>query len=135
MIHQTKLYQEVWFLYHDTIRHGNLTSSYTTIENKDEKEEMLKISVEFLPYDYSSHSVTEYFYLKDLFSSKEELEKALNEKYQNKKRKLYDEIKNKDDLIKYCFNNPVCLCEEYTDWNARNIIRELAKEKFNIELE
>lgn len=135
MIHQTKLYQEVWFLYHDTIRHGNLTSSYTTIENKDEKEEMLKISVEFLPYDYSSHSVTEYFYLKDLFSSKEELEKALNEKYQNKKRKLYDEIKNKDDLIKYCFNNPVCLCEEYTDWNARNIIRKLAKEKFNIELE
>lgn len=134
MIYHTKIYREVWFLYHDTIRHGNLTTSYATVERKDDKEETLKISVEFLPYDYSSHSITEYFYLKDLFSSKEELEKALNEKYQNKKRKLFNEIKNKDDLIKYCFNNSVCLCEEYTDWDARNIIKELAKEKFNIEL-
>lgn len=92
MIYHTKIYREVWFLYHDTIRHGNLTTSYATVERKDDKEEMLKISVEFLPYDYSSHSITEYFYLKDLFSSKEKLEKALNEKYQNKKRKLFNYI-------------------------------------------
>lgn len=95
MIHQTKLYQEVWFSYHDTIRHGNLTSSYKIMENKNEKAEMLKISVEFLPYDYSSYSVTEYFYLKDLFSSKEELEKALNEKYQNKKENYMMKLKIK----------------------------------------
>lgn len=70
-----------------------------------------------------------------LFSSREVLEKHLADEKASCIARIRSQIQTKDDMIRFMFNHPVACCEEYTDWNAREAVKQIACEKWNIKLE
>lgn len=48
---------------------------------------------------------------------------------------ICSEIRTVEDLVAYMYSHPVCLCEEYTDWDARKAVALKAKELLGVNLE
>ena len=69
-----------------------------------------------------------------VFKTQEECLQYINNKNNNKKEQYKLEIKTKDDLIRFLFENTCSSAEEYTDYNARAAAIEKAKE-FGIDLQ
>lgn len=57
---------------------------------------------------------------------------AKNEKLRDKYR---SQIQSSRDLVMFMYSYHVSCCEEYTDWDARFVAKEKAKELFGLELE
>lgn len=70
----------------------------------------------------------------DLYPSKEALLAAMSEKEQKYIGEIKEKIQTKEDCIIYLYNNHVAAGTEYTDWTARRAIREIALEKWGMEL-
>ena len=49
--------------------------------------------------------------------------------------KYRSQIQSRGDLVKFMYEHNVSCCEEYTDWEARAVAKEKAKEIFGLELE
>lgn len=57
---------------------------------------------------------------------------AESEKLRDKYR---SQIQGSGDLVRFMYEHNVSCCEEYTDWEARAVAKEKAKEIFGLELE
>ena len=61
----------------------------------------------------------------------EAAQKAESEKLRNEYRA---QIQNPKDLVAFMYNHNTSCCEEYTDWDARAVAAEKAREFFGLEL-
>lgn len=71
----------------------------------------------------------------DLYASRDELISALKKESEDKIDKIKSEIHDVNDLVKFMYDHCVASAEEYTDWDARRVVREIAKEMLGLELE
>lgn len=71
----------------------------------------------------------------DLYPSKEDLIAAMYKASQEKIAEIKASIRTKEDCIAFMFHHTVSCAEEYTDWTARKAIQEIAKERWNLDLE
>lgn len=74
-------------------------------------------------------------YFDDLYSSKEDLMKAMFDEAMRKTAEIKASIQTKDDCIRFMFSHTVSCAEEYTDWTARRAVQQIAKERWGLELE
>ena len=72
--------------------------------------------------------------LKDAFTSKEEIVAYLNQKTEKYKADIKAQIHSVTDLVKFMYDNTVSSADEYTDWDARSAVREIAKDMLDIDL-
>lgn len=72
--------------------------------------------------------------LKDLYSSREELQKELKKEEEKKIAEIKAKIKDANDLVAFMYDHCVACAEEYTDWTARRAVKEIAKEILGLEL-
>lgn len=61
----------------------------------------------------------------------EAAQKSESEKLRNEYRA---QIQNPKDLVAFMYNHHTSCCEEYTDWDARAVAAEKAREFFGLEL-
>ena len=72
--------------------------------------------------------------LKNLYASREELQKELKKEEEEKIAEIKAKIKDTGDLVAFMYDHCVACAEEYTDWTARRAVKEIAKEMFGLEL-
>lgn len=73
------------------------------------------------------------YHIDKLYTSVDELKKAIEEKFANDVQALKDSIKTIEDLLIFPLLH--CLCgEEYTEYEAIHAYKAKAKELFNIDL-
>lgn len=72
--------------------------------------------------------------LKNLYASREELQKELKKEEEKKIAEIKAKIKNAGDLVAFMYDHCVACAEEYTDWTARRAVKEIAKEMLGLEL-
>lgn len=72
--------------------------------------------------------------LKNLYASKEELQKELKKEEEKKIAEIKAKIKNANDLVAFMYDRCVACAEEYTDWTARRAVKEIAKEILGLDL-
>lgn len=70
-----------------------------------------------------------------LFPTREALEKHMAEEKNARAAKIRSQIQTKEDMIRFLFDHPVACCEEYTDWDARETVKQIAHEKWGIRLD
>ena len=93
------------------------------------------VKVDYIPdKEYGNHAFREIF-LEDLFPSKEYMYKAMYEHAQAKTAEIRASIRTKDDCIRFLYNNNVSNDGIYTDWISRRAIKEIAKERWGLDLE
>ena len=72
--------------------------------------------------------------LKNLYASREELQKELKKEEEKKIAEIKAKIKDAGDLVTFMYDHCVACAEEYTDWTARRAVKEIAKEMLGLEL-
>ena len=72
--------------------------------------------------------------LKNLYASREELQKELKKEEEEKIAEIKAKIKDTGDLVAFMYDHCVACAEEYTDWTARRAVKEIAKEMLGLEL-
>lgn len=72
--------------------------------------------------------------LKNLYASREELQKELKKEEEKKIAEIKAKIKDAGDLVTFMYDHCVACAEEYTDWTARRAAKEIAKEMLGLEL-
>lgn len=72
--------------------------------------------------------------LKDLYASREELQKELKKEEEKKIAEIKAKIKDVGDLVEFMYDHCVACAAEYTDWTARKAVKEIAKEMIGLEL-
>ena len=73
--------------------------------------------------------------LTNIYASREELLEA-NRKASAKQIAEYkNQMQDIEGLVRFMFDNTVSLAEEYTDWDARDAVKERAKELLGIDLD
>ena len=72
--------------------------------------------------------------LKNLYASREELQKELRREEEKEIAEIKSKIKDANDLVAFMYNHCVACAEEYTDWTARRAVKEIAKEMLGLEL-
>ena len=73
--------------------------------------------------------------LKNLYASREELQKELKKEEENKIAEIKAKIKDASDLVAFMYDHCVACAEEYTDWTARRAVKEIAKEMLGLDLD
>ena len=73
--------------------------------------------------------------LKNLYASREELQKELKKEEEKKIAEIKAKIKNAGDLVAFMYDHCVACAEEYTDWTARRAVKEIAKEMLGLDLD
>ncbi len=73
--------------------------------------------------------------LRDLYSSREELQAELKKAEEKKIDEIKSKIKDVNDLVAFMYDHCVASAEEYTDWIARRAVKEIAKEMLGLELQ
>ena len=73
--------------------------------------------------------------LKNLYASREELQKELKKEEENKIAEIKAKIKDASDLVAFMYDHCVACAEEYTDWTARKAVKEIAKEMLGLDLD
>lgn len=84
----------------------------------------------YIIYDRGSYSIKE----ENVFNSREEAIKIINERSQKQVEDFISQIDTIEDLVVFMYNHNVCVAEEYTDWEAREAAK-IKAEEFGIELE
>lgn len=70
-----------------------------------------------------------------LFKSREALEKHIAAENSARAAEIRAQIQTKDDMIRFMFGHTVSCAEEYTDWFARETVKQIALEKWGITLD
>ena len=73
--------------------------------------------------------------LKNLYASREELQKELKKEEEEKIAEIKAKIKDASDLVAFMYDHCVACAEEYTDWTARKAVKEIAKEMLGLDLD
>lgn len=71
--------------------------------------------------------------LENLFATKEELTAFIRARNTKKIQEIKNSLTDVNALVTYMFNTPLC-AEEYTDYVAREAVKQRAKELLNLEL-
>lgn len=74
-------------------------------------------------------------FFKDLYPSKELLLQDAAAKEQARVNEIKASIQTMEDCIQFMFGHTVSHAEEYTDWTARRAVKELAAERWGLELD
>lgn len=72
--------------------------------------------------------------LGDLYATPEECQKAIEKETRDIQEKYLSGLGSVEDLVRFMYTHTVCNAEEYTDWNARKVVRQKAKELLDIDL-
>jgi len=100
----------------------------TEATEKNTSEQFVKIQIEGSRYDKRQQLSSK------CYPSREaalDAQKAENERIRNKYRA---QIQTVEDLVRFMYDHNVSCSEEYTNWNARQIAREKAKELLGLEI-
>lgn len=130
MIKNPKIGQKVWFkeTWSGFVHSAKITAfGETEVSARNTK----KYQYAKLTWDGGNSSCL----LKDLYASRKELIFALKKESENKINKIKLNIHDVNDLIKFMYNHCIAPAEEYTDWDARQAVKEIAKEMLGLELE
>lgn len=130
MIANPKIGQKVWFLepWSKCIHSAKITALGETEVSVRDPE---KYPYADIKWDDGGDSIR---LLRDLYSSREELQKELKKTEEKRIRKIKYEIRNVNDLVEFMYNHCVASAEEHTDWIARRAVKEIAKEMLGLEL-
>lgn len=131
MIENPKIGQKVWFLepWSRCIHSAKITAlGETEVSVKDPE----KYPCAEIKWDDGGNSRR---LLKNLYTSREELQKELKKEEEKKIAEIKAKIKDANDLVAFMYDHCVACAEEYTDWTARRAVREIAKEMLGLELE
>lgn len=114
----------------DNIIGGEITETgMTKPTDKHPSQPYLRIRIEGSHYDIRNQLTSK------CYPTTEAAKQAQKDKSDNLKNEYRNQIQTVDDLIRFMYNNNVHQCEEYTNWEARAVVREKAKELCGIELE
>ena len=131
MIENPKIGQKVWFLepWGQCIHSAKITALGETEVSVRNPEKYPYADIEW--DDGGSSGCL----LKDLYASREELQKELKKEEEKKIAEIKAKIKNTGDLVAFMYDHCVACVEEYTDWTARRAVIEIAKEMLGLELD
>lgn len=131
MIKNPKIGQKVWFFepWGHCIHSAKITALGETEVSVRDPE---KYPYADIKWDIGGNSKR---LLRDLYSSREELQKELKKAEEKKISEIKAKIKDANDLVTFMYNNCVASAEEYTDWTARRAVREIAKEMLGLDLD
>ena len=130
MIKNPKIGQKVWFFepWGQCIHSAKITAlGEIKVSDRDPK----KYPYADIKCDDGGNSG---WLLKDLYASREELQKELKREGEKKIAEIKSKIKDTNDLVAFMYNHCVACAEEYTDWTARKAVKEIAKEMLGLEL-
>ena len=130
MITNPRVEQKVWFLEHwsNCIHSAKITAlGETEVSVRDPK----KYPYAEIKWDDGGNSNR---LLRDLYSSREELQKEIKKAEEKKISEIKSKIKDVNDLVAFMYDHCVASAEEYTDWTARRAVKEIAKEMLGLEL-
>lgn len=130
MITNPKIGQKVWFFepWGQCIHSAKITALDETEASVRDQERYPYADIK---WDDGGDSIR---LLRDLYSSREELQKELKKTEEKRIRKIKYEIRDVNDLVTFMYNHCVASAEEYTDWIARRAVKEIAKEMLGLEL-
>lgn len=131
MIKNPKIGQKVWFLepWSRHIHSAKITAlGETEVSTRDSK----KYPYADIEWDDGGNSGC---LLKDLYISREELQKELRKEEKKKIAEIKTKIKDTGDLVAFMYDHCVACAEEYTDWTARRAVKEIAKEMLGLDLD
>lgn len=75
------------------------------------------------------------FLARKCYPTREAAEAAQATESEKLRDKYRSQIQSIGDLVKFMYSNHVSCCDEYTDWDARAVAKEKAKEFFGLELD
>ena len=130
MIRNPKIGQRVWFLeqWNHCIHSAKITAlGEAEVSVRDpEKYPYAEIKL-----DVGGNSRR---LLKNLYTSREELQKEIKKAEEKKISEIKAKIKDANDLVVFMYDHCVACAEEYTDWTARRAVKEIAKEMLGLDL-
>lgn len=131
MIQNPKIGQKVWFLepWSHCIHSAKITALGETEVSVRDPEKYPYAEIKWDDGGNSSRL------LKNLYTSREELQKELKKTEEKKISEIKAKIKNANDLVVFMYDNCVACAEEYTDWTARRAVKEIAKEMLGLDLD
>lgn len=134
MIKNPKIGQKVWFLepWGQCIHSAKITALGETEVSTRNPKKYPKYPYADIQWDDGGSSSC---LLKDLYASREELQKEVRKKEEKKIAEIKAKIKDANDLVQFMYDNCVACAEEYTDWTARRAVKEIAKEMLGLKLE
>lgn len=130
MITNPKIGQKVWFLepWSKCIHSAKITAlGETEVSARDQE----KYPYAEIKWDDGGDSGC---LLRDLYSSREELQAELKKAEKKRIAEIKGSIKDVNGLVAFMYNHCVASAEEYTDWTARRVVKEIAKEMLGLEL-
>lgn len=131
MINNPKIGQKVWFLepWGQCIHSAKITALGETEVSVRNPEKYPYADIE---WDDGGNSGC---LLKNLYASREELQKELKKEEEKKIAEIKAKIKDASDLVAFMYDHCVACAEEYTDWTARKAVKEIAKEMLGLDLD
>lgn len=72
--------------------------------------------------------------VENLYPSAEALAQAKEKEQNDYIASLNEQIQTIEDLVQFMYSHTVSCAEEYTDWDARAAVKEIALKKFGIQL-
>ena len=72
--------------------------------------------------------------VENLYPSEESLVQAKEKEQNDYMASLSEQIQTVEDLVQFMYSHTVSCAEEYTDWDARAAVNEIALKKFGIQL-
>lgn len=131
MIQNPKIGQKVWFLepWSHCIHSAKITALGKTEVSVRDPEEYPYAEIKL---DVGGNSRR---LLKNLYTSREELQKEIKKAEEKKISEIKAKIKDANDLVAFMYDHCVACAEEYTDWTARRAVKEIAKEMLGLDLD
>lgn len=91
--------------------------------------------IDYIPdKEYGNHAFRDVL-LDDIYPSKEDIFKSMYDEMRRMKAEIRASIQTKDDCIRFLFHHPASCTGICTDGIDRRVIREIAKERWNLDLE
>lgn len=101
----------------------------------EEDQAGIYAKIDYIPdKEYGNHAFRDVL-LDDIYPSKEDIFKAMYDEMQRMKAEIRASIQTKDDCIRFLFHHPVSCTGIQIDGIERRVIREIAKERWNLDLE
>ena len=127
MINNPKIGQKVWFLepWGQCIHSAKITALGETEVSVRNPEKYPYADIE---WDDGGNSGC---LLKNLYASREELQKELKKEEEKKIAEIKAKIKDAGDLVAFMYDHCVACAEEYTDWTARKAATSLLSTTYN----
>lgn len=101
----------------------------------EEDQAGIYAKIDYIPdKEYGNHAFRDVL-LDDIYPSKEDIFKSMYDEMQRMKAEIRASIQTKDDCIRFLFHHPVSCTGIQTDGIERRVIREIAKERWSLDLE